>query len=100
MKIKSIRQLPVEVRGGSVRKQAVVELDGRLEAGRYRSPYARIDYMDGLPTAGGSDCMLLLCEEGGYVLDFEPLHEVFGLDYGESYAAMLEWLEKLEGSCK
>lgn len=32
----------------------------------------------------------------GGVLCYDPLHAVFGLDYGESYAAMLDWLEKEE----
>lgn len=96
MKVKTVRQMPVEVRGGAVRKKAVAELDGLLEAGCYKSPLVLMDYMDGLPTQQRSECFLFLCEEGGAVLDFNPLHEVFGLDYGESYAAMLDWLEKLE----
>lgn len=93
MKIRTVRQLPVEVRGGVACKRAVAELDGLLEAGCYRSPWALVDYMDGLPTASGSECMLFLCEEGGELLCYDPLHAVFGLDYGASYAAMLDWLE-------
>lgn len=99
MKVKAVRALPVEVRGGAVRKKAVAELDGLLEAGCYRSPWVLMDYMDGLPAQQRSECFLFLCEEGGGVLHFCPLHAVFGLDYGASYAAMLDWLEKLE-DCK
>lgn len=91
-----MRQLPVELAGPVARKKAVVELDGMLRSGRYRSPWTLVSYADGLPTKTGSECMLFLCEEDGGVLDWQELHAVFGLDYGDSYAAMLFWLEGAE----
>lgn len=100
MRIKNVRQLPVELDGAMARKKAVVELDGKLKAGRYRSPYVLASYVDGLPGPHERECLLFLCEEDGGVLDWSELHGVYGLDYGESYAAMLEWLEKLEGISK
>ena len=91
-----MRQLPVELAGPVARKKAVVELDGMLRSGRYRSPWTLVSYVDGLPEPHERECLLFLCEEDGGVLDWSELHAVYGMDYGESYAAMLGWLEGAE----
>lgn len=96
MRIKSVRQLPVVLDGATARKKAVAELDGLLKAGRYKSPYVLVSYVDGLPAPCTRECLLLLCEEDGGVLVWDELHAVRGLDYGDSYVAMLDWLEARE----
>lgn len=91
-----MRQLPVELAGPVARKKAVVELDGMLRSGRYRSPWTLVSYVDGLPEPHERECLLFLCEEDGCVLDWQELHAVYGVDFPDAYAAMVDWLEGVE----
>lgn len=99
MKIKSIRQMPVELlRDGAVaNRRAVVELAEPLRVGRKRSPYVLLSHASETPWRDKPECLALLCEEDGCVLDWQELHAVYGMDFPEAYAAMLDWLEQLEG---
>lgn len=102
MKIKSIRQLPVDVLrdGAVVNRRAVVELAEPLRVGRKRSPYVLLSHASATPWRDKPECLALLAEEDGGVLDWQELHAVYGMDFPDAYAAMLEWLEKLEGISK
>lgn len=98
MEIKTIRQMPVEVhRGGSVvQRRAVVELAAPLKVGRKRSPFVLLSHVSATPWRDRPECLALLAEEDGCVLDWCELHAVYGLGFAESYAGMIDWLEGLE----
>ena len=98
MKIKSIRQLPVDVLrdGVVVNRRAVVELAEPLRVGRKRSPYVLLSHASATPWRDKPECLALLCEEDGCVLDWQELHAVYGVDFPDAYAAMVDWLEGVE----
>lgn len=98
MKIKSIRQLPVDVLrdGAVVNRRAVVELADPLRVGRKRSPYVLLSHASATPWRDKPECLALLCEEDGCVLDWQELHAVYGVDFPDAYAAMVDWLEGVE----